>query len=413
MSVARITGHASRATPLGLAAALVSPALVTLALAHLQDQPRDYVFIYLGIVAVLGVTTGIGPAILGAGLSFVLVDYFFVSPIHDYKIADSTDLVNLVVFFAAAGVVGGLGSRQRRVQLRASALAGELQSANIELGRLNREQAEAATISARLLRTEQQVQVLEETDRLRGELLGNVSHELRTPLANILMTGSTALLASTSDSEQTRNALGTMVGDARRLERLVSDMLDMTRIEGDALHLRVIEVDLGEAVEMAVQRVLRSSPARAIAVDSAAGRPIEVRADWDRLGQILDNLLANADRHAPPSTPIDVSITTARLEATVRVIDHGPGVPPELRPKVFERFVRDDADPPGRRDGTGLGLAIVRGLVQAHGGRVWLEEPVADQGGRFAFTLPLAASPAEAAVTPAETEGAASESRLR
>jgi signal transduction histidine kinase len=123
---------------------------------------------------------------------------------------------------------------------------------------------------------------------------------------------------------------------------------------------------------------------------------LEVHADWDRLGQILDNLLQNADRHAPPGTPIVLEAAPGkRSMVVVRVIDQGPGVEPELRERIFERFVRGQeaataGDHGAPQGGTGLGLAIVRGLVEAHAGRVWVEDPAPGEGGCFAFTLPAA-----------------------
>jgi K+-sensing histidine kinase KdpD len=373
---------------IGLVAAVAGPALVTLALVPLGGSTsRDYVFAYLAVVAILAVISGLGPAILAAAVSFLLVDYFFVVPLHTLTIADQTDLINLAVFFGTAGLVGGLGSRRRRAQLSAEALSGELRRANAELERLNREQAEAAATAVRLARTEQQVHALEETDRLRAELLANVSHELRTPLSTIL-TGATDLLSDTDLSPVARRRVETTVTETERLSRLVSDMLDLSRIEGRALRLDPDEVDLRDAVAAAVERLHQTSPARAVTIDVA--ERLDVMADWGRLGQILDNLLRNADAYTPPDTAIRVEAALGkRSMVVIRVIDRGPGIPMDQRERIFERFVRsaDDATD-ARSSGTGLGLAIVRGLVEAHAGRVWVEEPRDGEGTRLAFSLP-------------------------
>jgi signal transduction histidine kinase len=118
---------------------------------------------------------------------------------------------------------------------------------------------------------------------------------------------------------------------------------------------------------------------------------VDVLADWARLGQVLDNLLANADRFAPAGTPITVKVSseTSGL-VTIRVADRGPGVATELRERIFERFVRGDANDQATSSGTGLGLAIVKGLVEAHAGSVALEESPHGAGAVFRFTLPLA-----------------------
>jgi two-component system sensor histidine kinase KdpD len=375
----------------GYAAALLAPIAITGGLVPLSvGTSRDYVFIYIAVVAGLGVAAGLAPALIAAGMSFLLVDWFFVPPLHTLSITDQTDVVNLLVFFGAGGLVGSLGSRRRTTQLRAEALTQQLRRANSDLERLNREQAEAAAVAVRLARTEQQVHALEETDRLRAELLANVSHELRTPLATIL-TGTSGLLDDPAFVAK-RGEIESIVGETERLARLVSDMLDMARIEGHALRLNLVEVDVRDAIGAAAERLRRASPERQVMVE--VDGPLEVVADWGRLGQVLDNLLTNADRYAPPGTPIRVeAVPGKRSMVVMRVIDSGPGVAPEQRERIFERFVRSDEGAGGATDaagGTGLGLAIVRGIVEAHAGRVWVEEPRDGGGGRFAFALPSA-----------------------
>jgi K+-sensing histidine kinase KdpD len=369
--------------------AVLAPLLLAgiLELIH-YSNPRDYIFLYLGIVAALGVASGVWPAYVAAAVSFLVVDYLFVRPVHTLSIASTDDVVNLLVFFGAATVVGSVGSRRRAAQLRAEALAAELQDANLELGRLNEEQAEAARVALQLARTEQQVTVLEETDRLRTELLANVSHELRTPLATILVT-STRLLDQAALAEHMRDDVGIVAAQARRLRRLVSDMLDMTRITGRAIDLHPADVDLGDALTAARDRLRVQSPSREVDVDITPGTP-EVVADWDRLGQVLDNLLANADRHAPAVAPISVrAMATGDDRVEIHVVDGGPGVPDALRDRVFERFVRGTG-PADREVGTGLGLAIVRGLVDAQGGAVRLEPAAPGEGAHFTIMLPAA-----------------------
>src|ERR1700726_4624686 len=166
---------------------LAGPAVITAALVGYSHQvQRDYVFIYLGLVAVVGVLRGLWPALACAAISFLLVDYFFVPPVGALTIADEQDIVNLLAFLVIAGVVGFLASRRRRALLSSQALARQLRDVNSELVRLNKEQAEAAPSELRLARSEQQIRALQEADRLRRELLANVSHELRTPLGTIL-----------------------------------------------------------------------------------------------------------------------------------------------------------------------------------------------------------------------------------
>src|SRR4029077_13448972 len=157
--------------------ALAGPAVLTGALLGISGaEKRNYVFLYLGLIAAVGVVRGLWPALLAAVVSFAFLDYFFVPPFYTFTIADPQDLLNLVVFVVTAGLVGVLASRRRRALLESQALAGQLRDVNSELVRLNKEQAEAAQSALRLARSEQQVRSLQEADRLRRELLANVSH---------------------------------------------------------------------------------------------------------------------------------------------------------------------------------------------------------------------------------------------
>ena len=374
---------------LGWLAAVVGPCLLTAALVRFgSHQERDYIFLYLGLVAVLGVLSGLWPAVAAAALSFLLVDFFFVPPVGTFTIADQQDIVNLLAFVATAGLVGLLASQRRRVLLRAESLARNLRQANAELARLNKEQAVAAQAALTLARSQEQIRALQEVDRSRRELLANVSHELRTPLGTIL-TESTSPLSGPDDAAEAARRLRAITGEAQRLNLLVNDMLDLAVIEAGTLELRLEPTRLADAIEAAVERVHRTSPARKVEWDEGRAS-LDVLADWARLLQVLDNLLANADRFAPAGTPIEIEVDADQPGlAGVRVRDHGPGVAPEVRPRLFERFAHGPArEGPAQPAGTGLGLAIVRGLVEAHAGTVMLEE--SDGGASFRFTVPVA-----------------------
>jgi K+-sensing histidine kinase KdpD len=335
-------------------------------------------------VAIIAVTFGLWPSLVSALASFTLIDYFFVPPYYTLTISGEQDIVNLVVLLGAAGLVGGLGSLRRSAQIRTGALARQLQAANRDLERLNRDQSEAASIALRLAVTEQQVRALEESDRARREFLANVSHDLRTPISTIL-TGSTALIDDPTISPEARSTLESVAAEARRLNAVVADMLDMARIEGDALDLQLEPVDLNLAFGSAAERLRRVSPQREVILPTDQNGSL-VLADWARLGQVLDNLLSNADRAAPVGTAIVVEVSPDREHGlgVVRVRDQGPGIPKDLGARVFERFVRGEGD----GGGTGLGLAIAKGLVEAQAGRIWLDD-VGD-GATIAFSLPLA-----------------------
>src|SRR3984893_1828698 len=365
--------------------AVVAPAALTAILLqiHSSTSQREYVFIYMAVVAVIAVLRGLWPALLAAAVTFLLVDYFFVPPVRTLTIADEQDLVNLAIFFGTAGVVGFLAGRRREAQIRFQGLARELKNANAELVRLNRDQAAAAQAAVRLARTEQQVQLLQVAEQELRDLLATISHELRTPIGTIL-TDSTNMLRTQEMNTSVRYRIEGIATEARRLNRLLADMLSLARIESGALHLTLEPVQVPDAVAAAAERLKRAAPDRTVEWDpKQAG--VSVLADWDSLGQIFDNLLDNANRFAPPGTPIAVRVAQeAPGQITIRVVDRGPGVPAAVRERLFNRFVKGPSD---AGDGTGLGLAITRGLVEAHAGTIVLED---GQPGEttFRFTLP-------------------------
>ena len=370
-----------------IALAVAGPAALTAVLLQVGVHGLEYVFLYMAVVAAIAVLRGLVPSLVAAAASFLLVDYYFVQPLHTFTISDRQDVINLLTFFGTAGVVGALASIRRRALLRAEALTRQLGEANSELMRLNREQAEAAQFELRLARTEQQVRALQESEKAQQEMMANVSHDLRTPIGTIL-TASTGLLGDASIAGSAHQRLETIVAEARRLNSLVSDTLDLARIEADALQLDLEPVQLADAILAAVERLHRHSPDRKVDWDQQAAQ-VMVLADWGRLGQILDNLLGNADRFGPPGTPVSVEVS-GEIEglATIRVIDRGPGVPAAYREHLFDRFVRTPRADPSQS--TGLGLAIVRGLVEGHAGTIELEDR-AGVGAVFRLTLPLAA----------------------
>jgi signal transduction histidine kinase len=217
----------------------------------------------------------------------------------------------------------------------------------------------------------------------RAELVSTVAHELRSPLTSVK--GFTATLLAKWDrfnDEQKRLMLETVNADSDRVTRLISELLDIARIDSGRLTVRRQVVDLGRLVERHVAGMVAAGEEEArFDVQVHDGIP-EIWADADKLDQIFANLLENAVRHGDGK----VTIVVEPMEdgAAVTVSDEGEGIPDELQDRVFTRFWRS-----GRRGGTGLGLYIVRGLVEAHGGRI--EVGGAPGGGaRFRFVLPAA-----------------------
>jgi PAS domain S-box-containing protein len=227
-----------------------------------------------------------------------------------------------------------------------------------------------------------------ETERLRAELLGAVSHELRTPLTPLKGFLYSLSQGTIEDSPEARqDCYRRMLNQADRLERLLNDLLEATRLDAGRPELDTRVADLSRLVTREVDHYRPLHPNRDIEVLT----PELVRALCDpfRVAQVLSNLLTNAFKYAPPPTPIRVTVRPEGLEAVVSVRDEGPGIPLVDHGRVFERFQQVGGGVLRRAGGVGLGLYIAKQLVEAMNGRLWLDsEPGA--GSTFSFSLPLA-----------------------
>lgn len=226
---------------------------------------------------------------------------------------------------------------------------------------------------------------LSELERGRRELFSMANHDLRTPLTTILGFVQLARRQIAGDPERTLRTLGDIERQCRRMVRLVNDLLDVARFESGAVPITPEIRDLVEHVTAAVERQAGAEGRIAVAIPPA---PVRGTFDGDRIDQILDNLLANALRHTNPGTSISVQLTREGHEAIVRVIDHGGGIGPDERARLFTPFYQA---PRGRSyGGSGLGLHISRRIAEAHGGRLWLEA-TGPEGSTFSFALPVEA----------------------
>ena len=250
---------------------------------------------------------------------------------------------------------------------------------------------------ARLADEAREARVGAETERLRSSLLSSVSHDLRTPLATITGAVSTILEGGDRLDTRTRTELLESVRDeAERLNRLVQNLLQMTRLESRALQVRREWHPLEEVIGAALRRLATALAGHKVVVNVPPDLPL-VAIDDVLIEQVLVNLLDNAAKYTPAGSLIRVIATATDDRLTVEVSDHGPGLPPGEEERVFDKFHR--AEPHARR-GAGLGLAICRGIVEAHGGRIWAQN-LPEGGVAFLFTLPVsgtrpAAVPADA-----------------
>ena len=243
---------------------------------------------------------------------------------------------------------------------------------------------------ARLAEDAERAQVRAETERLRNSLLSSVSHDLRTPLASITGAASTLLENEAHlDADTRRDLLESLHEEADRLNRLVQNLLEMTRLESGALQLHTEWHPVEEVVGAALGRFGKALARRAVTTRVPPDLPL-VPMDDVLIEQVLINLLDNVLKYTPAESPIEVSAEDGGGAVLIEVADRGPGLRPGEERRIFEKFHRAEAAPTQR--GAGLGLAICRGIVNAHGGRIWAENRPGG-GVSVRFTLPVKEAP--------------------
>ncbi|HUH08314.1 MAG TPA: HAMP domain-containing sensor histidine kinase [Egibacteraceae bacterium] len=242
----------------------------------------------------------------------------------------------------------------------------------------------------------------ERDEQSRRDLLAAVGHDLRTPLTALQAAVEALQDGMAPDPDR---YLASMANDLKLLRGLVDDVFMLARIEAGDVELSLAATDLVELADEAVEAMTAVAKRRDVRLQLEADTPLRVRADPQALGRVLRNLLDNAIRHAPAGSEVTVSVSEADGDGQVMVADEGPGFAEEFRAHALDSFSRADSARARDGGGAGLGLAIVKGLVDAHGGRVTVEQ---GPGGRVVFGVPLDPGPAIAAF--GERDGPASAS---
>ena len=234
--------------------------------------------------------------------------------------------------------------------------------------------------------TLQDMATVKEMERLRAEFLAMVSHELRGPLTSIKGSSST-VLGSANDIEPAvaRQFFRIIDEQADHMHDLVAGLLDVARIETGTLPIVPEPAEVAEVVDRAITTFNSTGAGRILEVDIEPDLPLVVADRW-RILQVLGNLLSNAARHSSESSIITVAARREDLNVAISVLDEGRGIPAESLPHLFRKFTRSRSDDQGRD--AGMGLAICKGIVEAHGGRIWAESEGPGLGARFTFTLP-------------------------
>jgi two-component system sensor histidine kinase KdpD len=250
----------------------------------------------------------------------------------------------------------------------------------------------------RLRKEATHAEILRRTDQLRTALLNAVSHDLRTPLAAIMASAGSLRQQDVRWSDEERQAFAQAIEEeAAHLNRLVGNLLDLSRIQAGSLRPEMSWYDLATLVEDVLER-LRPVTSRHQVRSSIPEELPPVWLDPVEIGEVLYNLVDNAAKYAPPGSEIDVEVTQPPGAVRLAVMDRGPGIPAEALPQLFDPFYQV-LDGQARPKGLGLGLAVVKGLVEAHGGRVWAENRPGG-GASFIIMLPLAPTAAETTSVP-------------
>ncbi len=305
--------------------------------------------LYLLSIMVAAALFGRGPALLASTMSVLAYDFFFIPPFFTFVVDDQRHLLTFAMMFVVGILFSGLTQRVRRHEQRAT----------------------DALLRAR-------------TEEMRSALLSAMSHDLRTPLAAI--TGAATTLRerreAASDPENTE-LLETICEEADRLERLVRNLLDMTRLESGAVVVKRDWVPLEEVVGAALTRLEKQLGARPVRISLPDDLPL-VSVDAILLEQLFVNLLENAAKYTPPGSLLEISAIAGEQSIVVELADRGPGLAAGSEKRIFEKFYRGQHDGP---PGAGLGLAICLGIAQAHGG-VLLAQNRPGGGAVFQLTLP-------------------------
>jgi two-component system sensor histidine kinase KdpD len=351
------------------AASVAALALVTAAVELLKGHVPvlSLAVLYLLAIIPVSVAWGIVDAVATAIGSMLVFNFFFVPPLYTFTIEDNRNWFALLVFVVTAVVVSELAGRSRRRAEEAEAALRALRELTEDRERLAREALEA--------------EALRRSDALKTALLRSVSHDLRSPLTAIL--ASADALASPGLTLEAEDRLGlaeTIRSEATRLDRVVEQLLDLSRLEAGAAepHRELWHAD--ELVGQALAGLGEDAGRVRLDIGSEAP-PVEV--DAAQVERVLANLLENALRYSPAGSTVLLRAEPGATELRIHVVDPGAGLPEEQREALFQPFRRGVAG-----HGSGLGLAIARGFAEANGGRLWAQDDPG--GGHLVLTLPLA-----------------------
>ena len=375
----------------GYLAAAAGVAAVTVGLLPFSAYVNTATVAFAFLLVVLFVATwwGSRPAVAASLFGVLSFNFFFLPPFGSLHVAALDNWIALAAFLITAVTVGQLSAHAKR-------RAEEADAGRREIERLYEELRDAFERASH-------AEALRQSEKLKSALLDAVTHDIRTPLTSIKASVSTLLeelparragaRPVTLDAEDRREMLEVIDEECDRLNRFVEGLVELARIEAGELHLRRSWGTVDEIITGALARAAPLTRNHEVAVEIEGGIPA-VQIDPRAVSQVVFTLLDNAVKYSPAGTT--VLVTAGRGDGRVlrvSVENEGEGIPPTLRERVFEKFFRatrdSDAGEGRRPKGTGMGLAIAKGIVEAHGGRIWIEDGGRGSGTRVLFTLPF------------------------
>jgi signal transduction histidine kinase len=351
-------------------------------------------------VALTSRYAGRGPTALTVVLSALGIEATLILSMGRFRFSVGDLWVHAALFAIVAWAIDSTTEALRKARRDAERTASHLEELNVEL---EQQMDQVQMLSEDLQRANRSLaaarDVAEEASRAREEMLAVVAHDLRNPLNAVMMT--TQLFADTEPSGQKRDQLlGVILRSARRMNRLIEDLLEVVRQESGKMNLDVDEISVASLLAQTAEMFQTTAAENGISLRVEETPPgLTVKGDSERIMQVLGNLVGNGLKFVARGGSVVLKCELKGDEAIFSVADSGPGIAGEDLDRLFEKFwQRRRTD----KRGVGLGLAIARGIVEAHGGRIWVESRIGD-GSTFYFTLPAVSQRREDHLQPADT----------
>jgi signal transduction histidine kinase len=334
-----------------------------------RDGPTPSFLFFVPAVALSAWYGGPGPSALATALSLVLIDLNFLAPGGSLRV-DRVEALEIIAFLIVAATITSTMEALHRSRALAESRAAKLRRLNEEVGRNYDAEREKRKVAELLAHT-------------REEVLGVVAHDLRNPL-NLIITSADLLLANGNEPARRHELLEVTMRAGRQMNRLIGDLLDSVRMQSGKFRLDLEDVPVSAIFRQTDETFRPIASKQGIQLDlTLPGDEVMVRADPLRVSQVVGNIVGNAIKFTPQQGTVTIRSAAEDHHVTIQVSDTGPGIRREDTSHLFENFWQARSD----NRGVGLGLAIAKGVVEAHGGRIWCES-AQGHGTTFFFTLP-------------------------